>query len=144
MEEAFNGADIVYPKSWAPFNVMKQRTELLKEGKKKEIEELEKQALANNAKYKNWECNEEMMKLTKDGNALYMHCLPADITGVSCKEGEVTAGVFEKYRILTSQEARYKPYIIASMIMLSRFRDPVVIVDQLFRKRNQRAGIFSN
>lgn len=144
MEEAFNGADIVYPKSWAPFNVMKQRTELLKEGKKKEIEELEKQALANNAKYKNWECNEDMMKKTKDGNALYMHCLPADITGVSCKEGEVTAGVFEKYRILTSQEARYKPYIIASMIMLSRFRDPVVIVDQLFRKRNQRAGIFSN
>ena len=30
-----------------------------------------------------------MMKTTKDGKALYLHCLPADITGVSCAEGEV-------------------------------------------------------
>jgi knotted carbamoyltransferase YgeW len=30
MEEAFRDADIVYPKSWAPFQVMVQRTELLK------------------------------------------------------------------------------------------------------------------
>ncbi len=26
MEEAFDGADIVYPKSWAPFAAMEQRT----------------------------------------------------------------------------------------------------------------------
>ena len=31
------------------------------------------------------------MKLTKGGKALYLHCLPADISGVSCKEGEVAA-----------------------------------------------------
>ena len=31
MEEAFSGADIVYPKSWAPFHVMEKRTELLLE-----------------------------------------------------------------------------------------------------------------
>ena len=36
---------------------------------------------------------------TKDGKALYMHCLPADISGVSCKEGEVEASVFDRYRI---------------------------------------------
>ena len=30
MEEAFDGADIVYPKSWAPYHVMERRTELLK------------------------------------------------------------------------------------------------------------------
>ena len=35
--------------------------------------------------HKDWECTEEMMKLTKGGKALYMHCLPADISGVSCK-----------------------------------------------------------
>ena len=29
MEEAFQDADIVYPKSWAPYRVMEQRTELL-------------------------------------------------------------------------------------------------------------------
>ena len=42
---------------------------------------------------------EEMMSLTKDGKALYLHCLPADITGVSCEEGEVDATVFDRYRI---------------------------------------------
>lgn len=39
------------------------------------------------------------MKTTKDGKALYMHCLPADITGVSCEEGEVEASVFDRYRV---------------------------------------------
>ncbi len=39
-----------------------------------------------------------MMKLTKGGEAVYLHCLPADITDVSCKAGEVSAKVFEKYR----------------------------------------------
>jgi ornithine carbamoyltransferase len=32
MEEAFRDADVVYPKSWAPFDVMQRRTPLLKEG----------------------------------------------------------------------------------------------------------------
>ncbi len=30
MEEAFKDADIVYPKSWAPYQVMGRRTELLR------------------------------------------------------------------------------------------------------------------
>jgi knotted carbamoyltransferase YgeW len=89
MEEAFENADIVYPKSWASFAAMEKRTNLYGEGKFDEIKVLEKELLAENAKHKEWECTEEMMKLTKDGKALYMHCLPADITGVSCKEGEV-------------------------------------------------------
>ncbi len=37
MQEAFDGADIVYPKSWAPFSVMQKRTALLQ---KKDIEGL--------------------------------------------------------------------------------------------------------
>ena len=45
------------------------------------------------------------MNLTQDGKALYMHCLPADITDVSCKAGEVSAEVFEQYRIPTYHEA---------------------------------------
>lgn len=143
MEDAFKDADIVYPKSWAPFAVMKKRTELLEKNDNKGLAELEKECLANNVKYKNWECNEELMKLTNHGNALYMHCLPADISGVSCKEGEVSAGVFEKYRIETYFEARYKPYIIAAMIILTRFRDPISLIDYLYRNRNRRAGIFN-
>jgi knotted carbamoyltransferase YgeW len=123
MEEAFKEADVVYPKSWAPFEVMKQRTTLLQNSDKDGLKELEKQCLANNAKYKNWECDEAKMKLTKGGKALYMHCLPADITDVSCKEGEVSKDVFEKYRILTYHEASYKPFVIAAMILSSKFKN---------------------
>jgi ornithine carbamoyltransferase len=49
MKDAFKDADIVYPKSWAPFHVMQQRTELLKAADKQGLKELEKQCLAHNA-----------------------------------------------------------------------------------------------
>ncbi len=64
------------------------------------------------------------MSLTKDKKALYMHCLPADITGVSCEQGEVEATVFDRYRDPLYKEASFKPYVIAAMIFLSRFSDP--------------------
>jgi len=135
MQEAFENADIVYPKSWAPFEVMKQRTVLLQKKDIEGLKTLEKQCLANNAKFKNWECNKAIMKHTKDGKALYMHCLPADISGVSCKEGEVSADVFEKYRIETYKEAGYKPFVIAAMMLLSKFKDPAKILASLHKKR---------
>ncbi len=124
MEEAFKDADIVYPKSWAPFAVMEERTKLVEEGKFDELKDLEKRCLANNAKFKDWTCTEELMKTTKDGKALYMHCLPADITGLSCKEGEVDQSVFDRYLVPLYKEASYKPYIIAAMIFLAKFKDP--------------------
>jgi knotted carbamoyltransferase YgeW len=135
MEEAFNNADIVYPKSWAPYNVMETRTKLLYNKDYDGLKELESQCLANNACFKNWECNENNMKLTKNSNALYMHCLPADISGVSCKEGEVSKNVFDKYRIETYKEAGYKPYIIAAMMLTSRFENPLSVLKQL-KSRN--------
>jgi knotted carbamoyltransferase YgeW len=138
MEEAFKDADIVYPKSWAPYVVMQQRTALLKKIDKDGLKQLEAECLANNARFKNWECNEEKMKMTNQGNALYMHCLPADITGVSCSEGEVSAGVFEKYRIETYKEAGYKPYIIASMILTNRFKNPIKLLKRLSEKNRKR------
>ena len=123
MEEAFEGADIVYPKSWAPYQVMQKRTDLLRAKDQDGLKELEKQCLAHNAEYKNWECDEAKMKRTKGGEALYMHCLPADITDVSCKAGEVSASVFEKYRIPTYKEAGYKPFVIAAMMLTNRMED---------------------
>ena len=131
MDEAFNGADIVYPKSWAPYHVMEERTKLLKKGDKPGLAGLEKSCLANNARFTDWECNEEKMKLTKDGEALYMHCLPADITGVSCEQGEVSAGVFEKCRRDTYLEASYKPFIIAAMMFLTGVKDPISALNKL-------------
>jgi len=124
MKEAFENADIVYPKSWAPWEIMQQRTKLLKLKDQPGLDELEKHCLNNNARYVSWECNEELMKLTKNGNALYQHCLPADISGVNCTHGEVSASLFEKYRLHTYQEAGYKPFVIAAMIFLAKVKDP--------------------
>ena len=138
MEDAFRGADIVYPKSWAPYQVMGTRTQLLRANDREGLKELEKKCLAQNAGFKNWECTEAKMKLTKGGKALYMHCLPADISSVSCKEGEVAESVFERYRIETYKEAGYKPFVIAAMILTSRFRDPATIISGLARQGNKR------
>ena len=125
MAEAFKDADIVYPKSWAPFAAMEERTKLYAAGDKAGIDALEKKLLAQNAEHKDWACTEEMMSLTRDGKALYMHCLPADITGLSCAEGEVDNSVFDRYIIPLYKEASYKPYIIAAMIFLAQVKDPV-------------------
>ena len=133
MEEAFAGADIVYPKSWASFEVMKKRTGLYENNDHAGIKELEKACLAENANHKNWECDEAKMKLTKGGEALYMHCLPADITDVSCKAGEVAASVFERYRIPTYKEAGYKPYVIAAMMLTNRMKDVVGTLADLMK-----------
>ena len=138
MEEAFKDADIVYPKSWAPYAVMEERTKLVGEGRFDELKDLEKKCLENNAKFKDWTCSEELMKTTMDGKALYMHCLPADITGVSCKEGEVDASVFDRYLVPLYKEASYKPYIIAAMIFLSKFQNPSGKLAELMDKDTPR------
>ncbi|MGN0517111.1 MAG: knotted carbamoyltransferase YgeW [Acutalibacteraceae bacterium] len=138
MAEAFKDADIVYPKSWAPFVAMEKRTELYGNGDTEGIKALEKELLAMNAEHKDWECTEEMMKLTKDGKALYMHCLPADITDVSCEAGEVAASVFDRYRDPLYMEASYKPFIIAAMIFLSKVKDPAAVLEALEEKGTDR------
>ncbi len=125
MKEAFKDADIVYPKSWAPFAAMEERTALYSKGDQKGIDELEQRLLAQNAEHKDWACTEEMMKLTKDGKALYLHCLPADITGLSCEAGEVDNSVFDRYLVPLYKQASFKPYIIAAMIFLAQVKDPV-------------------
>ena len=124
MAEAFKDADIVYPKSWAPFAAMEKRTDLYAKGDSEGIKALEKELLAQNAQHKDWCCTEELMKTTRDGKALYLHCLPADINGVSCVDGEVEASVFDRYRDPLYKEASFKPYIIAAMIFLAKVKDP--------------------
>jgi knotted carbamoyltransferase YgeW len=141
MEEAFKDADIVYPKSWAPFRVMEERTKILRAGENDKLKALEKEALANNAKYKSWETTDKLMSTTKAGKALYMHCLPADITGVSCKEGEVAAGVFERYRLATYREASHKPFVIAAMILMTRFEHAGKTIKEILERGAPRRGV---
>ncbi|MCG8507916.1 MAG: knotted carbamoyltransferase YgeW [Rhodospirillales bacterium] len=140
MEEAFEGAHIVYPKSWASFAAMEKRTNLYGAGDFKGIDALEKELLAENAKHKDWTCTEDLMAKTHQGNALYMHCLPADITGVSCTEGEVEASVFDRYRVPLYKEASYKPYVIAAMIFLARMKDPVGKLGEILEDSIERIG----
>lgn len=138
MADAFKDADVVYPKSWAPFAAMEKRTTLYADGDQAGIDALEKELLAQNAQHKDWCCTEDLMKTTRDGKALYLHCLPADINGVSCKDGEVEASVFDRYRDSLYKEASYKPYIIAAMIMLAKFQNPVETLEALAKRNAPR------
>ncbi len=138
MADAFKDADVVYPKSWAPFKAMEKRTKLYADGDQAGIDALEKELLAQNAQHKDWCCTEDLMKTTRDGKALYLHCLPADINGVSCKDGEVEASVFDRYRDPLYKEASYKPYIIAAMIMLAKFQNPVETLEALAKHNAPR------
>ncbi len=66
MKEAFEGADVVYPKAWSPKNYFPPHSaELDKTG-----------ATTYQDKFKDWICTQEMMDLTSKGK--YMHCGPAD------------------------------------------------------------------
>ncbi len=142
MEDAFRDADVVYPKSWAPARVMHERTRLLRAGETAKLADLEQEALANNARFKDWECTERMMQLTRGGRAQYMHCLPADVTGISCQAGEVSASVFERHRLQTYREAAHKPFVIAAMILATRFKDPAGVlrgcVERGVRRRTEQ------
>lgn len=138
MKEAFKDADVVYPKSWAPFAAMEKRTDLYADGDQAGIDALEQELLKQNAEHKDWACTEEMMSLTKEGKALYLHCLPADISGVSCEEGEVDGSVFDRYRDPLYKEASFKPYVIAAMIMLEKFKDPAKVLAELEKRGQNR------
>lgn len=78
------------------------------------------------------------MSTTKEGKALYLHCLPADISGVSCEKGEVDASVFDRYRDPLYKEASYKPYIIAAMIFLAKQKDPAETLKVLWERAEAR------
>ena len=61
MDEAFAGADVVYPKSWGRIDAFSN----------------ERAALAQSAEFEDWICDSRRLSLAKP-DALYMHCLPAD------------------------------------------------------------------
>ena len=138
MAEAFEGAHVVYPKSWAPFSVMEERTRIVESGDRRKLEDLEKRCLENNARFRDWQCTEDLMARTS--GALYLHCLPADITGISCAEGEVSAAVFERFRIPLYRQAGHKPFIIAAMILAARAEDPAAALSRMLERGAPRAG----
>jgi knotted carbamoyltransferase YgeW len=140
MAAAFEGAAVVYPKSWAPAAVMRERTKILRANEREKLKDLEREALAHNAKHQDWECTDALMRGTQGGQALYLHCLPADVTDVSCKAGEVSQAVFERARLDTYREASHKPFIVAALVLLTRFPEPQALLDRLRREATPRRG----
>ncbi len=112
MEAAFEGADIVYPKSWGPYDLMLQR-----QGARtpEAMHGIEEQCLALNARFKSWICDEAKMKLAKH-QAVYMHCLPAD------RGAEVTDAVLDGPQSVVFQEAENRLHT-AKAIMASTMRE---------------------
>ena len=62
-----------------------------------------------------------------------MSALPA-----AGEEGPPTAEVFERYRLKTYHEASHKPYVIAAMILCSRFADPAGLLRDLAERGQPR------
>jgi len=139
MKKAFVGADVVYPKSWCPQWVSLRKTEQLKKKDYDGVKATEKECLELNKKFMSWQCDDEMMATTN--NALYMHCLPADISGLSCEHGEITNECFQKHRLDTYFEASHKPFIISSMIMHCKCKSVADAIDGIV-KRNHKLQEF--
>ena len=117
MDEAFAGADAVYPKSWGPYDLMLDRVAANAARDKQRMGDIEGAALARNAAHTDWICDERRMGLTKNGKALYLHCLPADIGA------EVSAGVMEQHRVNVAREANKKLYVIMALLAVAKVPD---------------------
>lgn len=95
MEEAAEGAHVVYAKSWGAANLMKQPDE----------------ALALSRKYAHWICDERIMSIAGP-ESTYMHCLPAD------RGNEVTDAVLDGPRSLIYPEAENRLHTCKAIMAL--------------------------
>ncbi|HEY5516426.1 MAG TPA: knotted carbamoyltransferase YgeW [Pengzhenrongella sp.] len=117
MDQAFAGADVVYPKSWGPYDLMLERVEANANRDTDALRRIEQRALERNAANRSWICDERRMDLTRGGDALYMHCLPADIGA------EVSPGVMERFRHDLARQANKKVYAIMALLAAAKATD---------------------
>jgi knotted carbamoyltransferase YgeW len=117
MDEAFRDADVVYPKSWGAYDLMVERVAANAAGDAAELAQIEQRALERNAEYTDWICDERRMALTSGGDALYMHCLPADIGA------EVSPGVMEHHKVNVAREAQWKMYVVMALLAGAKVPD---------------------
>jgi ornithine carbamoyltransferase len=96
MDEAFAGADVVYPKSWGSLSAFSD----------------EKAGLAYAAQFGDWICDSRRMSLAKP-DALYMHCLPAD------RGSEVTDEVIDGPQSVVYQEAENRMHTGKALMALT-------------------------
>jgi len=117
MDAAFEGAHVVYPKSWGPFELMMERVAANREGDRDRMAAIEARSLEQNRQHRDWICNEKRIARTDGGNALYMHCLPADIGD------EVSAAVMAKAKWDVAKEANKKVYVIMALLAAAKVDD---------------------
>jgi ornithine carbamoyltransferase len=96
MDAGFEGAQVVYPKSWGAEHLFGR----------------EQEALALNAVYRDWICDERRMGLAA-GDAVYMHCLPAD------RGHEVTDAVIDGPQSVVFQEAENRLHTAKALMALT-------------------------
>jgi len=96
MGEAFEDADVVYPKSWG-------RLDAFTDGSK---------ALAESGAYADWICDERKIELAKP-DVLYMHCLPAD------RGREVTDAVIDGPHSVVWDEAENRMHTAKALMALT-------------------------
>ncbi len=96
MEEAFEGADIVYPKSWGILELFGEPQKALEIGKR----------------YKNWICDEKKMAFAAS-RSIYMHCLPAD------RGNEVTDAVIDGPHSVVYDEAENRLHTCKAIMGLT-------------------------
>ena len=96
MEEAFAGADVVYPKSWGVESLFDQPDEAMKVAQQ----------------YRHWICDETMMARAGE-KAIYMHCLPAD------RGYEVSDAVIDGARSRVYPEAENRLHTAKALMALT-------------------------
>ncbi|HZU14076.1 MAG TPA: ornithine carbamoyltransferase [Chloroflexota bacterium] len=96
MDSAFEGADVVYPKSWGIEQLFGQPD----------------QALAISGRYKDWIADARRMALAGP-NAIYMHCLPAD------RGYEVTDDVIDGPQSVVYDEAENRLHTAKAIMALT-------------------------
>jgi len=96
MDAAFEGADVVYPKSWGRLDLFND----------------EEAALADAARHRGWICDARRMSLAS-ADALYMHCLPAD------RGTEVTDEVIDGPHSVVYQEAENRLHTGKALMALT-------------------------
>ncbi|NTU85502.1 MAG: ornithine carbamoyltransferase [Chloroflexales bacterium] len=96
MDAGFQGADVVYPKSWGCWMTTEDNDASAKIG----------------SKYTGWITDERRMALAKP-DAMYMHCLPAD------RNIEVTDGVIDGPRSVVYDEAENRLHVQKAVMALT-------------------------
>lgn len=96
MDEAFKGADVVYPKSWGRLDMFDD----------------EQAALADAAQYSDWICDQRRIDLAAS-DSLYMHCLPAD------RGSEVTDEVIDGPHSVVYDEAENRLHTGKALMALT-------------------------